>query len=114
MSSVTMPGSRAWTRLSASSPLRAVPTTLNSPDAATICEIRRRMNALSSTTSTDGLEDTIASLDRSHFDAAVVEVQEDTAPVVGADVFGHDRYAGRLQSLARRRHVAVADGLHVP
>src|SRR5258705_157562 len=52
-SSVTMSGSSACTFAIASTPLRAVPTTTNSSDAARMSPMDLRMNALSSTTSTD-------------------------------------------------------------
>ena len=64
MSRVTMSGLSACTLRSASAPSRAVPITVNSPLDATTSLTMRRMNALSSTTSTrrtgDLLESDIA------------------------------------------------------
>src|SRR5437868_10617572 len=118
---VTSSGSRVCTFCSASSPLRAVPATRNSPELSRICEIKRRMNALSSTTSTDGggivgwspvgatLEDTIALLERSHLYPSVVQVEMDAPPVIAADVLGDDRHAIRLERLTSGSDIAIAD-----
>src|SRR5690349_2889856 len=72
-----------------------------------ISDARRRMNALSSTTSTRGRLDDIRALPkRSHFDAPVVDVQVDAPSVIASGVRGNDR------NLRGREH--VADGEHVP
>ena len=66
---VTSAGWKLWTFRTASSPLRAVATTRNSPDSSMRSESTRRMSALSSATRTVGrseLADTM--LDRLHFD----------------------------------------------
>src|SRR3954447_19528041 len=76
-----------------------------------ICVMRRRMKALSSTTSTvvGALDDTVALLERAHLEPAVGKVEEHAAPVVEARVLGDDRHARRGQGLAGGDDVAVAD-----
>src|SRR3982751_3598550 len=118
---VTKSGSSACTFCNASRPFRAVAMTWNSPEASRICEMRRRMNALSSTTSTERraasppvgagimLEDTIALLQRAHLDATVVEMKMHAASMVTPDVFGNDRHAASRQCLPRRDHVSFTD-----
>ena len=81
----------------------------------------RRMNALSSTTSTDSgvslltlrapanaaLEDTIALLQRADFDLPVVEEEVHASAMVAPDVLGEDRNTVGLQREPRiplRRH----------
>src|ERR1043165_304188 len=110
MSSVTMSGFSAWICLSASSPLRAVPATSNSPESAIVCEMRRRMNALSSTTSTRARSELMpASFHRAHAHAAVVHVERHAAPEIQPDVFGDDRHTRRLERGARCDDVPLAD-----
>src|SRR6185503_15062776 len=118
---VTMSGSSACTLCSASMPLRAVPATRNSPppDSSMICEMSRRMNALSSTTSTlrtspsapaaAALDDTISLLEGANLHAPVAQVEVYAAPVVAADVFRDDRHAALHQCLTSRDHIALAD-----
>src|SRR5262249_11275793 len=113
MSRVTMSGSRAWICCSASCPLRAVPTTRNSLDAPTISAISFRMNALSSTTSTErtldgALDDTLPRAKRLHDEPAVVGVEIDGAPVVAADVLREKRDPVLAQHASRRVGVALA------
>src|SRR6185503_14085523 len=110
-SSVTMSGVSAWIWRSASCPLRAVPTTRNSPEPSMISPMTRRMNALSSTTSTVGgpLEDTISLLERPHLDTAVAQVEIHAATVVETRVFGDDRDPRVGERLAGRGDVALAD-----
>src|SRR5689334_14788182 len=119
---VTRSGSSAWILRSASRPFRAVPATRNSPELSSICVIRRRIKALSSTTRTDrgppvvpvpngaALEDTVALLQRSDFDASVVEKEVHASSVVAPDVLGDDWDIHLAQRLSRRSNVAVADG----
>src|SRR5215218_9109565 len=91
MSSVTISGSSAWICLSASRPLRAVPTTRNSPLVERISLTSFRMNALSSTTRTvRALEDTLSHLERLHHDVAVRHVEVDATSVLAARV-GRDK-----------------------
>src|SRR4051812_765956 len=105
-----MSGASAWICRSASCPLRAVPTTRNSPEPSTISPIRRRMKALSSTTSTVGtvLDDTISLLQRPHLDPSVVEVEVDAASIVEPRVLGDERDARHGERLLRRGHIALA------
>src|SRR5215218_11105946 len=58
-----------------------------------ISPMTRRMNALSSTTSTVArpLEDTISLLERPHLDTAVAQVEIHAASIVESRVFGDDR-----------------------
>src|SRR6187551_2060973 len=104
-----MSGASAWIWRSASCPLRAVPTTRNSPDPSMISPMTRRMKALSSTTSTVGgpLEDTISLLERPHLDAAVAQVEVHAATVVESRVFGDERNLRGGEGLARRDDVAL-------
>src|SRR3954469_24857085 len=97
-----MHGSRAWICRSASWPLRAVPTTRNSGEPSMICVMRRRMKALSSTTSTvvGALDDTVALPERAHLEPAVGKVEEHAASVVETRVLGDDRHARRGEGLA--------------
>src|SRR5690348_2166094 len=106
-----MSGARAWIWRSASWPLRAVPTTRNSPEPSMISPMTRRMNALSSTTSTVAgrLEDTISLLERPHLDAAIAQVEVDAASVVEPRVLGDDRDLRRGERLTRRGDVPLAD-----
>src|SRR6184192_1633343 len=118
---VTSSGLRVWTFCSASRPLRAVPATRNSPELSRICEMSRRINALSSTTSTESgglarwspgvatLEDTIAFLERSHLDASVVEEKMDAPAVIAPHIFGDDRHAVLGQHLTSGGDVPIAD-----
>src|SRR3954465_1325626 len=105
-----MQGSSAWICRSASWPLRAVPTTRNSGEPSMICVMRRRMNALSSTTSTvaGALDDTIALLERAHFEPAVGQVEVHAAPVVEPRVLGDDGHPGRGERFARGDDVPLA------
>src|SRR5215467_12079260 len=108
-SSVTMSGLSAWTSPTASFPSRATPATSNSPDSSRICEISRRMKALSSTTSTRRSEDTRPLSHRPHLDSAVGEMEVDAATVVAAHVFADDLDAARRERLAHGGDVALAD-----
>src|SRR5918911_1325276 len=93
MSSVTMSGSRACTFFRASSPLRAAPTTRNSPDASITSATSFRMKALSSTTSTvraAPLEDDIALHHGFHDHLARGYVEVHAPPVRAAHVLGED------------------------
>src|SRR5687767_12476549 len=102
MSSVTMSGSSAWICFSASNPLRAVPTTRNSPLVASISLTSFRMNALSSTTRTvRWLEDTLPHLERLHHHAPIGHVEVDAAPVFAARVRGDERDLGQAQHALR-------------
>src|SRR5690348_10472921 len=92
MSSVTISGSRAWICFNASSPLRAVPATRNSPLVDRISLTNFRMNALSSTTRTVRLlEDTLPHLERLHHHATIAHVEVDAAPVLAAGVRRDER-----------------------
>src|SRR5689334_1093443 len=83
--------------------------------------MRRRMNALSSTTSTarfDGSravppatasEDTVALLEGPDFHASVVEMEVHASPVIAADVFGDDADLVALERLPRGGDIAIAD-----
>src|SRR3954470_5655689 len=105
-----MSGSRACSFWMASCPLRAVPTTLKSGDPSMISPMTRRMNALSSTTSTvAGLEDTISLLEGPDLQPPVGEMEVDTAPVVEPRVLGHEPDARLLERFLRRQDVALAD-----
>src|SRR2546423_1211870 len=117
---VTRSGLSACTLCSASRPLRAVAATRNSPDSSMICEMRRRMNALSSTTSTDlstppsavladALDDTVPLLERPHFGASIAEVEVHAPAVIAADVLGDDGNAAIEEGLSRGHDVALAD-----
>src|SRR5690348_362610 len=120
-SMVTSSGSSAWTFCSASNPFRAVPMTRNSPEPSRICEIMRRMNALSSTTRTVGsppprvtpsvamLEDTVALLERADLEAAVGDGEVHTPAMIAPDVFGDDRHAALGERRSCRGDVPVAD-----
>src|SRR5580698_6767867 len=125
MSSVTMSGSSAWICRSASSPSRAVPTTRNSSEAvATTSLMTRRMNALSSTTSTVrtrgrgatavmgatgvGLEDMLPAIERSHHQSAVPHMQEYATPVIPAGILGRNANSRRHQRAPDRVHVSLA------
>src|SRR5687768_10985277 len=103
-----MDGSSEWIWLSASRPLRAVPTTRNSSEPSTISLMSFRMNALSSTTRTVRLEDTVADLQGSDLEPAIAEVEVHAATVLPADVLGHQRNAGILERLAGRDGIALA------
>src|SRR4051794_6503754 len=109
-SSVTTSGFNACICFSASYPFRAVPTTVNSPEPLMICDARRRMKALSSTTRTRGLSELIRPLPKGpHFDPAIVHEQVDAPPVIGPSVRADD---WNLRSGERRAHsgnVAFAD-----
>src|SRR5437764_494075 len=76
-----------------------------------ISPMTRRMNALSSTTSTDArpLEDTISLLEGSHFHAPVGEMEVDTAPVVEPRVLTDELHLRGGERLLRRDDVALAD-----
>src|SRR5688572_33502798 len=109
MSSVTMSGSSAWICLSASSPLRAVPTTRNSPLVASISLTNRRMNALSSTTRTvRWLEDTLPHLERLHDHATVGDVEVDATSVLTARVRGDEGDVCQPQHALRGLDVPLA------
>src|SRR5678816_2796553 len=119
-SSVTRSGLSAWICLSASKPLRAVPTTVNSPESSMMCDVIRRMNALSSTTSTLGLdggsrgvsrvlEDTRSLAQRTHFYAPIAHEQVHAASIVGARVLGDERNLQIREDPAHRDHVPLAD-----
>src|SRR5690349_3268380 len=109
-SSVTMSGSSAWICFSASYPFRAVPATANSPESVMICDVRRRMKALSSTTSTRSLlEDTRSLFQRPNLDASIVEKQVDAASVISADIFGNDRDLCLGQHAPNGGDVSLAD-----
>src|SRR3954468_520051 len=109
-SSVTICGSSASICFSASSPLRAVPMTRNSGEASMICVMTRRMNALSSTTRTvdAGLDDTVAFLQRPHFDAAIIEMKVDAPSVVETRILGEERDVRRRQHVLRGVDVPLA------
>src|SRR3954447_6945996 len=106
-----MSGASAWICRSASCPLRAVPTTWKSGEPSMISPMMRRMNALSSTTSTVVrlLDDTISLLERANFDAAIGQVEVDAAPVVQSRVFGDERNPGGGEGVLRRGDVPLAD-----
>src|SRR5688500_86952 len=110
MSSVTMSGSSAWICLSASRPLRAVPTT-RKPSVSSISSlISLRMNALSSTTRTPCfLEDPLTVLEGAHVDAPVRQVEVDAPSEVAADVLAAQRDAGALEGVPRGEDVPLAD-----
>src|SRR5687768_412477 len=118
MSSVTTSGSSACICRSASSPLRAVPTTRNSDDEATMSLTTLRMKALSSTTRTvraagatagpPELDDTRAPLERAHDHRAVGDAQVDAPPVVPPGVPRDHRHAGGGERGARGLHVPLA------
>src|SRR6478609_73142 len=91
MSSVTMSGSSAWICFSASRPLRAVPTTRNSPLAARMSLTSLRVNALSSTTRTVRcLEDTLPHSERLHHHATIRQVEVHAASVLATRVGGDE------------------------
>src|SRR4051812_36758844 len=106
-----MSGASAWICRSASCPLRAVPTTRNSPDRSMISPMTRRMKALSSTTSTVAgpLEDTVALLERPHLDAAVAQVEIHAASVIETRVLGHEGNSRRREGFPRRDDVALSN-----
>src|SRR5437867_416885 len=118
---VTRSGLSACTLCSASTPFRAVAATRNSPDSSMICEMSRRMNALSSTTSTDrsappwpvplagALDDTVPLLEGPHFGAPIAEVKVHAPAVTAPDVLGDDANAAIEERLARGGDVALAD-----
>src|SRR4051812_2228719 len=117
-SSVTISGSSSCTRFRASYPLRAVPTTVNSPDASMICEVMRRMNALSSTTSTRGiaggepasaLEDTRSLAQRTDLDASGQHIQKNAASVIAAGVLADNRDLRVAEHVTNCGDVAFAD-----
>src|SRR5689334_2994094 len=109
MSSVTISGSSAWICFSASRPLRAVPTTRNSPLVDRTSLTSFRMNALSSTTRTvRWLEDTLSHLERLHHHASVAHVEVDAAPVLAAGVRRHERYFRESEHALRGFDVALA------
>src|SRR6185312_7221340 len=91
-SMVTRSGLSECTLLSASRPLRAVPTTRKSPAPSTIAATSLRMNALSSTTSTvrGALETDIAFHHGAHLHLARLDVEEHAPAVAAAHVFAHD------------------------
>src|SRR4051812_21434912 len=78
-----------------------------------ICVVRRRMNALSSTTRTRGifteLEDTRSLAQRPHLDATIVDEEIHAASVVGAGVFTDDGHLQLGEDFAYRRHVSLTD-----
>src|ERR1044071_1041068 len=91
-------------------PLRATPATSNSPESDTICDVIRRMKALSSTIRTRGrLEDTRSLAQRPDFHAPVVEKEIDASPVVRANVLGDDRDLRIGERLPHRGDIAFAD-----
>src|SRR3954453_22043694 len=106
-----MSGSSVCSCRMASWPLRAVPTTLKSGEPSMISPMTRRMNALSSTTSTDAgpLEDTISFLQGSYSPAAGAEVEIDAAPVVEPRILGHELDLRRRERFAGREDVSLAD-----
>src|SRR5438046_297116 len=109
-SSVTMSGSSWWICFSASYPFRAVPTIVNSPDFAIVCEINRRMKALSSTTSTRvSSEDTGPPPQRANLDTPVIGEHRDAAAVIQSGILGDDRNVRRAEHVAHGGHVALAD-----
>src|SRR5262249_8262999 len=74
------------------------------------CDANRRMNALSSTTSTRGRsEDTRPPPDRADFESAVLEMQKHASAVITSRVLADDRDLRAGQRLAHRDHVAFAD-----
>src|SRR4051812_39679145 len=92
--------------------------TVNSRDASTICVVIRRMNALSSTTSTRGsgvtipasrLENTRALSQRPHLDSSGENIQIDAATVVAASVFGDDRHLRIGEHVAHGHDITFAD-----
>src|SRR5512133_2486431 len=86
--------------------------TENSPLPSMICDVIRRMNALSSTTRTrgfDDLEDTRAFPERADFDSAILEVQIHAASVIAAGILADDGNLRVGQHRANGRHVALAD-----
>src|SRR6185437_4718982 len=89
---VTRSGLSECTLLSASRPLRAVPTTRKPPAPSTISATSLRMNALSSTTSTvrGALEDDIALHHGADLHLAGLDVKEHAAPVSAPDVLADD------------------------
>src|SRR5450759_3154922 len=109
-SSVTTSGSSAWIFSSASCPARAVPITVNSGNDAMRSLMIVRMNALSSTTSTDQrLEDTITVPYRAHIHASRPDVEVDRTPDLAANELADHRHPGLRQRRARRGDVALAD-----
>src|SRR6476660_5429182 len=109
MSSVPMSGSSARICFSASRPLRAVPTTRNSPLAARMSLTSLRVNALSSTTRTVRcLEDTLPHSERLHHHATIRQVEVNAAPVLTARVGGDEGDLGQAQYAPRRLDVPFA------
>src|SRR5438067_507405 len=75
-----------------------------------ICEVMRRMNALSSTMRTRGfLEDTRALAQRPHFDASIRDEQIDGAPVIAPRILGDDRHSRALEHLANSSGISLTD-----
>src|SRR5471032_1856403 len=106
MSSVTMSGSSACTFSNASTPLRAVPHTRNPSSEVIISATTLRMNALSSTTSTERTsEDTGAFGHRPHGHFAVGHIERHGAAVIATRVFGHHRNLRLEQRLARTQNI---------
>src|SRR3954454_11771441 len=103
-----MSGSSAWIFRIASCPLRAVPTTWKSGEPAMISPMTRRMNALSSTTSTDAgpLEDTTALREGRDVHAPGGEMEVAAAPVVDPRILGEELDSRGGERLPRREHVA--------
>src|SRR4051794_26317235 len=86
--------------------------TENSPEPSMICDVMRRMNALSSTTRTRGfllLENTRALSERAHFQPAVGDGQIDAPSVISARVFGNDRNFRVGEDRAHCGDVTLAD-----
>ena len=101
MSSVTRSGSSAWIFSSASCPSRAVPITVNSANDDTRSLMIVRMNALSSTTSTDQrLEDTVTVPHRAHLQASRPDIEIDGASHVTTDQFPDHPHPGHRQRVA--------------
>src|SRR6185312_16685975 len=94
----------------ASSPSRAVPTTRNSSLVCTSSVMRRRMNALSSTTSTErgALENDIAPGKRSHFHHSGRDGEVHAAAMGPPHIFRHDGDARLQQRGAGRDEIALA------
>src|SRR3569833_1448027 len=83
-----------------------------------ICDVMRRMNALSSTTSTRGfagidpastLEDTRTLAQRTHLDATREHVEVHAASVVAAGILGDDRHMRGGENVTHRGDVPLTD-----
>src|SRR5574341_27440 len=100
----------------ASNPSRAVATTWNSPVSAPApprtSTSTRRISALSSATTTLGLEerldDGFTGAHRADFHPAVLHVEAYAAPALAADRFTNDRDLGRPERTAGGEDVALA------